>query len=384
MMSFLPDSMDESGGKKSMTTLRIGKVGRVVSTIIYSIIRSLSGVLGLLSVLVLPLAVSAQDGAGAQARIAHLPSLPERAWTHFAPVTAVTVGDVVVPRGTILERMTRSARIALPASAFYHKTWVTYYGRPGIEVMGILGEYEIAELIPLLHEQAAAYDEANGARLDVQPAFHLVYGMATKAAGEDNSHLAYIDDTTVISYVQAAADEGFAVILDVQIGALSPSQAISPALAYLEYPNVHLAIDPEFAMVHAGQSWPGNPIGYVTAAQVNEVQATIRNYLRDHQLEGPRVLLVHQFLDTMVVDPENLDWGYADIDLTVSVDGWGGPWGKISKYNAFVTPEIEFAAFKLFYRWDEPLLSPEVALGEQPYAETDMYMDVTPNLIIYQ
>ena len=52
--------------------------------------------------------------------------------------------------------------------------------------------------------------------------------------------------------------------------------------------------------------------------------------------------------------------------------------------NAFVTPDIEFAAFKLFYRWDEPLLSPEVSLGEEPYEETDIYMDVTPNLIIYQ
>src|SRR5690606_35332830 len=148
-----------------------------------------------------------------------------------------------------------------PASPYYQKTWVTYYGRPGIDVMGILGEYDIEELTPLLQAQADAYDEANGPHLGVQPAFHLVYGMATKSSGADNSYLAYLDDTTVLSYVQLAAEEGFAVILDMQIGNRSPAQAISPALPYLAYPHVHLAIDPEFAMVHAGQSWPGNPIG---------------------------------------------------------------------------------------------------------------------------
>src|SRR5690606_34653125 len=137
------------------------------------------------------------------------------------------IGPVIVPRGTITERMTHMARQVDPQSPYYGTTWLTYYGRPNVPIMGILGEYSIEELIPRLREEAEAYDRDNGDSLTVTPAFHLVYGMATKAAGEQNSHLAFMDDTTVISYIEAAEAEGWGVILDVQIGALEPSVSIT-------------------------------------------------------------------------------------------------------------------------------------------------------------
>jgi hypothetical protein len=292
---------------------------------------------------------------------------------------------VIVPRATITERMTSLAQQASVASPFYNTTWLAYYGRPNIEVMGILGEHPIEDLMPLLRAEAEAYERANGDALKVMPAFHLVYGMATRAPGDDKSHLAYMGETEVISYINAAEAEGWGVILDVQIAALSPTDAISPALAYLKYSNVHLAIDPEFAMSHKGQVVPGNPIGFVTAEQVNQVQELIDAYLAIQQLPSPRILLVHQFQSDMIVEPEKLDaTNYPRVQLTLSVDGWGGPWGKISKYNSLVTTESPFTAFKLFYRWDEPLLLPDEALGNRPYRGSDFFMDVTPNLIIYQ
>ena len=64
-------------------------------------------------------------------------------------------------------------------------------------------------------------------------------------------------------------------------------------------------------------------------------------------------------------------------------DGWGDPWGKISKYNLFVQRDTKFGAFKLFYKWDEPLLTERQAMGVDPYGP-NVYIDVTPNLIIYQ
>lgn len=312
-------------------------------------------------------------------------ALPDPALLPLVRAEGVPTDTVIVPRGTITERMTTLARGIDGASPFYGTTWLTYYGRPNIPQMGILGEFDIEELTPRLRVEATAYDRANGDALTVMPAFHLVYGMATKAAGEDNSHLAFMDDTTVISYIEAAEVEGWNVILDVQIGALEPSASITRALKFLKYPNVHLAIDPEFAMAHPGQVWPGNPIGYVTAAQVNRVQAIVNAYVQVLKLPGPRILLVHQFQDTMIVEPEKLDTtAYPHVALTLSVDGWGGPWGKISKYNALVTRDSPFTAFKLFYRWDEPLLTPDEALGVYPYRGTDFAIDVTPNLIIYQ
>jgi hypothetical protein len=85
----------------------------------------------------------------------------------------------------------------------------------------------------------------------------------------------------------------------------------------------------------------------------------------------------------MIVNKEKLDTRYDQIALTISADGWGGPWGKMGKYNALVDKETEFSAFKLFYKWDDPLLTERQALGIDPYSNS-AYIEVTPNLIIYQ
>ncbi|MEZ4657193.1 MAG: DUF4115 domain-containing protein [Caldilineaceae bacterium] len=304
-----------------------------------------------------------------------------------SPQVAAFVTDeellAVANRPTIIARQTKRARQAPRTSPYYKTTWVTYYGRPNTPIMGILGEYDVETLAGILKEQAAAYDEANGKLLSVTPAFHLVYGMATKWEGEDGSHLAFMTDEEVEAYIEVARREKFAVILDIQIGALTPADSIEKGLPWLKYANVHLGIDPEFAKVHPGQEWPGLPIGYVTAEQVNEVQRVIRDYMVEHKIQGPRVLLVHQFQDDMIHDKANLDWSIPEIDLTLSVDGWGPPSGKIHKYNALVDDDSEFSAFKLFYSWDEPLMNEAQALGEEPFGEAG-FIEITPNMIIYQ
>jgi len=319
-----------------------------------------------------PLAIPGSDGA--------LPARPLITSSTGLTEPVLALAD----RGTITERMTSAAQNVVRTSPYYKTTWVTYYGRPDVPVMGILGEHDLDKLTTLLKQQAAAYDQANGDELGVMPAFHLVYGMATKAPGEDNSYLAFLADEVVEAYIQRAAKEKFAVILDIQIGGLTPEESIKPGLPWLKYKNVHLAIDPEFAMAHTGQASPGDPIGFVTAQQVNAVQAAMQAYMKKEKIKGPRILLLHQFLEEMIVDKDQLKNNYSDIELTIVADGWGGPWGKISKYNAFMDPQTtKFAAFKLFYRWDEPLLNERETLGVDPYAG-ETYMAVTPNLIIYQ
>ncbi len=290
---------------------------------------------------------------------------------------------MAMPRRSVTERLTAAAQAAAKLSPFYKKTWLTYYGRPAVPIMGILGEHELDELTVLLKAEAAAYDEANGDELGVLPAFHLVYGMATKAPNDDGSHLIFLEDATVERYIERAQQEGFAVILDIQIGALTPADSLAYGLPWLTYENVHLALDPEFAMAHPGQLWPGDPIGYVTAAQLNTAQKVMQDYILKNHVSGQRVLLIHQFLDTMIENRADLDWDYDRLALTIVADGWGGPWGKISKYNAFMDDQTRFTAFKLFYRWDEPLMTPREALGVDGYGEQG-YIEVTPNLVIYQ
>jgi hypothetical protein len=290
---------------------------------------------------------------------------------------------VATPRASVTARLTAAAQTAPASSPFYQKTWLTYYGRPAVPIMGILGEHELDELTRLLKAEAAAYDQANGDELTVLPAFHLVYGMASKAPNNDGSHLIFLEDATVERYITRAQEEGFAVILDIQIGALTPAESLAYGFPWLAYDHVHLALDPEFAMAHAGQLWPGDPIGYVTAAQINEAQAAMQQYMVENTITDQRVLLIHQFLETMIENKAELDWTYDRLALTISADGWGGPWGKISKYNWFMDEQTRFTAFKLFYRWDEPLMTPREALGIDGYGEQG-FIEVTPNLIIYQ
>lgn len=302
-----------------------------------------------------------------------------------AGTTGSASGEIAISPETTFDRLTLASQAATNSSPYYYTTYVTYYGRPNVPVMGILGEYSIDGLIPLLKSQAAAYDVANGPQLRVKPVFHLVYGMASKGAGRYGTYLSFLEDEVVQEYIDRAREEGFDVILDIQIGAMSPAASLALGFEWLKYPNVHLGLDPEFAMSHAGQVVPGNPIGFVTAGQVNEAQWAMQNYMQENGISGSRILLLHQFMHQMIVDKPYLDSSYSQIDLTISVDGWGGPWNKISKYNAFVNSSTEFSAFKLFYQWDQPVLSEAVAIGADEYSESHSFrIETTPNLIIYQ
>lgn len=309
---------------------------------------------------------------------------PDGSLPPWATATVATDGTVLVtPRKGVVERMTPAARGAGPESPYYNKTWITYYGRPTIGLMGIVGEHSAAEIMPLIKEKAAEYDAANGPEVGVQPAIHLVWGMATVDDQPDNSHIAYLTEAEVMPYIEEGLKAGVHVILDSQIANLSPTASITPALPYLKYPNVHLAIDPEFAVAHPGQAIPGNPIGYITAAQVNDVQRTMAEYMRDNCIEGKRILMVHQFQSNMILDKDQLDPTVPEVELTLSVDGFGNPYVKTWKYNALVDANTPFTSFKLFYGWDDPLMTPAQALGVDGTEHTD-FIEITPNMIQYQ
>lgn len=309
-----------------------------------------------------------------------LPSTP----AGLLPGQALSITQSI-SRTNIVSRLTESAQQTPLSSPFYKTTWVAYYGRPNTPVMGIIGEYDVPTLTDILKDHARKVDVANGPNLRTRAAYHLVYGMATIAEGDDGSHLTYLDDAIVMEYITQGLKDNVAVILDIQMGALSASEAISPALKYLKYPNVHLALDPEFAMTSAGQETPGNPIGYLTGEQINDAQAYVQRYLEENKIRGRRILIVHQFFDAMIRNKEVIDWENPKLELTLVADGFGDPWGKITKYNQFFPADtpVKYTGFKIFNRWDNPVLTDAQALGEEKYSQ-NLFMDVAPNIIIWQ
>ena len=63
------------------------------------------------------------------------------------------------------------------------------------------------------------------------------------------------------------------------------------------------------------------------------------------------------------------------VQVAVVMDGFGGPAAKISKLHELVRDQpVQFAGFKLFYRQDAPVMSPEDVLQLEP----------SPDIVIYQ
>jgi hypothetical protein len=260
---------------------------------------------------------------------------------------------------------------------------VGYYGRPGAGSLGVLGQYSIEELVPRVKAKADEYAEASG-KQKVTPAFHLIYGLASSDPGRAKDYILPLADTKVMEYINAAKSHGFAVIIDMQLGELTPVEAVKPALEYLKYDNVHLAIDPEFE-VHGLDVRPGKVIGHISGEEVNQVQAAMTDYLKENGIKGNRMLIVHMFTEHMVGEKEKIK-KYDKIDLVTNLDGHGSPKLKVDIYNELYTGELaskSAGGFKLFFREDKPsMMTPKQVLGMDPVGKTKITR--SPKYVNYQ
>ena len=138
-------------------------------------------------------------------------------------------------------------------------------------------------------------------------------------------------------------------------------------LPYLEAPNVHVALDPEFAMA-AGQV-PGEDIGSLDAADVNAAQAMLEEFVERRGLPD-KMLIVHQFTDGMITNRTLVD-DYPRVRLVVDMDGVGPAEIKQVKFGWYAAP-AEYSGIKLFFRQDPDLMGEQDVLG------------LDPDVIIYQ
>ena len=247
---------------------------------------------------------------------------------------------------------------------------VSYYGNPYTADMGILGATDLETVAGLLEEHAARYDRLNGART-VIPALHLVYAVAQHHPTDNGLYLQYVDDTDVRRLLALTAERGLLLFLDLQIGLSTAEAELKKVLPYLRYPHVHLAIDPEFAV--ASPEVPGLDLGSLRAADINRVQAALQELVERERLP-PKLLIVHQFTDSMLPDGEAIQ-RYPDVELIIDMDGFGPADIKRVKYQRYASrPYASHAAIKLFFQHDPDLMSEEDVLSLEPW----------PAVIIYQ
>ncbi len=248
---------------------------------------------------------------------------------------------------------------------------VSFYGHPTAPALGALGRGDPATVADEIDVWAARYDRLNGTR-EVISAFHVITGVSQSDPTPDGTWLGRLSAEGIAEYVEVARERGMLVFLDIQIGWSDPLTEVELLERFLREPFVHVALDPEFATRRQGIR-PGLVIGSVTAEEVNEVQRYLAALV---QAEGlpPKILMVHQFTPRMLRDRgavEDID----GVDLSIDMDGFGLIPVKVAGYNAFAVPEpSEWPAFKLFFRYDTPVMTPEQVQG----------LDPPPALIIYQ
>jgi len=244
---------------------------------------------------------------------------------------------------------------------------VAYYGNPLSRRMGVLGEYDPEEMLARL-DRAVAEWEAADPRVPVRPALHLVTLVAQADPGRNGLYRLWMTDSLVETVYGWAQSRDALLFLDLQVG-LSTVQAELPRLArFLQRPDVHVGLDPEFAM--KGGAEPGHRIGSMDAAEINWAIDFLADIVNDHGLP-PKVLVVHRFTRGMLTNASEIRLR-PEVQVVIDMDGWGQARLKRSTYHSFIVPEpVQFTGFKIFYHNDvrEPgwtLMTPEEVLRLRP------------------
>jgi hypothetical protein len=247
---------------------------------------------------------------------------------------------------------------------------LAFYGHPNSKNMGILGRYSIEELDAKLTALAEEYAAHSGGR-GIKKAFYIIYGTVWP-----EGEIGIIKEETLLKYIQYALEHDILIFLDHQIGRYDPVNSLKRMLPFLRYPNVNLALDPEWRT-----SKPMVEIGTITADEINQAQRVMEDYILEHRIPGERMLVIHQFNWRMIKNREKVDSSFSRVRLIHCADGFGNPHLKRSSYayNAEAA-NMPVKGFKLFYNfgipgagYDDPLLSPEEVFALEPRPYIIMY-----------
>ncbi len=247
---------------------------------------------------------------------------------------------------------------------------LAYYGHPLSRNMGILGTLPIEELDARLSALAEEYEKLDDSR-NVQKAFYVIYGTVWP-----KGDIGILRDDVLLRYIEYALEHNILVFVDHQIGRFDPIDSLSKILPYLRYPNVHLALDPEWRT-----DKPMEEIGSVTAAELNEAQRVMEHYMIENRIPGERLLVIHQFNSRMIQNREQVKTDFERVRLVHCADGFGHPAIKRESYRANSwAANMPVKGFKLFYNsgragsgYDNPLMTPADVLNLDPRPYVIMY-----------
>jgi len=262
----------------------------------------------------------------------------------------------------------KNAPYPLPGAILPFKRVVAYYGNLYSKKMGILGELPPNQMLARLHQAVQEWQKADPST-PVQPALHYIAVVASGDPGKDHMYRHRMPFKQIDTILYLAKKAHAIVFLDIQVS-LSNIRAELPLLEkYIEMPQVHIGMDPEFSMKDG--TLPGKKIGTFDAADINYVSDYLAKVVRKYNLP-PKILIVHRFTRKMVTNYKEIKL-HKEIQLVMNMDGWGEPDLKTGTYRNFIYPEpVQFTGFKLFYKNDikkapHHMLTPTEVLKYKPY-----------------
>jgi hypothetical protein len=289
-------------------------------------------------------------------------ALPKRSRKDSVALASMTKPDSVLDK---LWPVKMPAPLA--GAVFPSRRVVAFYGNPLSKKMGVLGEYPKDEMLAKLDQEVARWAKADPSH-PVQPALHLIVTVAQGAPGKNGLYRLQMRDSMVNEIYSWARAKHALMFLDVQVGKSTVEAEIQRLRPFLENPDVHLAIDPEFAMATSGKV-PGTKIGTLDAKDVNYAVNFLDEIARSKNLP-PKVLIVHRFTRPMVTNAKDIR-STPHVQVVMDMDGWGPPWLKFDSYHDYIKKEpVQFTGFKLFFHNDTKsgaaLLTPAEVLRLTP------------------
>jgi hypothetical protein len=342
-----------------LPALRIGGVGLAAAVFIYIVASA-----NLFPVIVMgdmsatatttPLAATL-DRHAYDLKMLAIANAPTSTWAAYLNATSslpnISLPSFLLGSTTTLKKLTWPVKnlpypnygALLPANRI-----VAYYGNFYSTAMGVLGQTPPDVMIPKLMATVAEWQTADPTT-PVIPAIDYIAITAQGSAGADGKYRARMQGSQIDKALALAAQVHGIVILDIQVGLSNLPTELPLLEKYLSMPNVHLAIDPEFAM-HGGAK-PGTVVGTYSAADINWAANYLAGLVRKNNLP-PKILIVHRFTQAMVTNA-NLIQPLPEVQIVMDMDGWGSPVRKLGTYQAYEQgAPVQFTGFKLFYKND--------------------------------
>lgn len=251
-----------------------------------------------------------------------------------------------------------------PRGILPHKRIIAFYGNPLSRRMGVMGEYPPDQMLAMLDVEVAAWEAADPST-PVQPALHLIAVVAREHPGPDGKYRGRMADTLIERVARWAATRDAIVFLDVQVGHSTLQEELPRLARFLQRPNFHLGIDPEFSMKEGGL--PGKRIGTFDATDVNYAVRFLGDLAAQHRIP-PKILVIHRFTRRGVTNARSIRLD-PRVQIVMHMDGFGSPTLKMATWRNYIVPEpVQFVGWKQFYkeRNDNPRTTIQQILALQP------------------